>query len=154
MSRRLLIYVALTVTIVLIMSGCGKSSQDKNDETPAINIALDFNPKPAATGDSILLITLTKDAGDPINDATVSVRGNMNHAGMVPVLGDAENAPDDGVYSIPFEFTMGGDWYVVVSVTLADGTEITQEFDINGVSADGGMNMDSEMEMTEEADGA
>ena len=66
------------------------------------------------------MITLTDNDGNPVNDATLSIEGNMNHAGMVPVLRDADDGAE-GVYEVPFEWTMGGDWFVVVNVTLPNG---------------------------------
>ncbi len=63
----------------------------------------------------------------------------MNHAGMTPVLAepttDEADGNVDGVYHVPFAFTMRGDWIVTVSVVLADGTTFTQDFDLS-VTAD------------------
>ena len=44
----------------------------------------------------------------------------MNHAGMVPVIATADQAVD-GVFTLPFEWTMAGDWSVEASLALASG---------------------------------
>ena len=54
----------------------------------------------------------------------------MNHAGMRPVLGDA-TTDADGKATIPFQWMMGGDWIVTVSVTLPDDSEVSQEFNVS-----------------------
>ena len=62
--------------------------------------------------------------GEGVSGAHVHIHGDMNHAGMVPVLRDAvEQAP--GVYvAEDFELTMGGDWIIMAQVELADGESI------------------------------
>ena len=67
--------------------------------------------------------------GMPIDDAYLSVKGDMEHDGMMPVLTSAK-AGLDGEYVIPFEWTMGGDWIVTVDATLADGMQVTQDFNL------------------------
>ena len=144
-------YLMLLVMTAFVLVGCRESQQADDADDTGISIDVTFDPNPPTTGDATLLITLTNANGDPVNDATVAVRGDMNHAGMVPVNAEAGNA-SDGVYSIPFEWTMGGDWILTVTATLADDTVITEEVDVNGVTAvDGAMDM-SDMDMTEEAE--
>ncbi len=151
MTRRTLSFIGILIVTVLVLVGCRESQQTEDSGDADVTIDVAFEPDPPTTGESTLLITLTDADGDAINDASVAVRGDMNHAGMVPVNAEAGNA-SDGVYSIPFEWTMGGDWILTVTATLADDTVITEEVDVNGVTAvDGAMDM-SDMDMTEEAE--
>ena len=56
----------------------------------------------------------------------------MSHAGMAPVLASAtERAP--GVYAMPFAFTMRGDWALLVSVILTDGSRLERRIDVANV---------------------
>ncbi len=110
-------------------------------ENVLINLAL--NDDMAMVGDATLLVTVTDEDGTPINDATVSVRGDMTHAGMVPVIPDSVTTAEDGVYSIPFEFTMGGDWIITVDVTLANEETASVTYEVDGVGGDADMNMDN-----------
>ena len=79
-------------------------------------------------------VTLTDGAGKPVDGATVSVKGDMSHAGMQPVFGDTKSSTN-GVYRIPFEWTMGGDWFVLITGKLADGRKVKEKVDMPGVKS-------------------
>ncbi|MEZ4709933.1 MAG: copper chaperone PCu(A)C [Caldilineaceae bacterium] len=94
----------------------------------------------APAGGGQLSVEVADASGAPMTDATVSLEGNMNHAGMAPVMAegvtdDADGAAD-GVYHLPFEFSMNGDWIMTVSVKLADGATETHDIDAT-VTGDG-----------------
>lgn len=73
----------------------------------------------AATGPADVTLELT---GPGTAGAEVELTGDMTHAGMVPVISRMEET-GSGVYrSVDFRFTMGGDWMLLLDVTLADGT--------------------------------
>lgn len=144
MRRSTLAFALLLAALTAVVSGCRESQQaaTSNDD---VNFALEITPEPPTVGEATLLVTLTDNEGNPITDATVAVNGDMNHAGMVPVEREvSENT--DGVYEVPFEWTMGGDWILTVTAMLADDTTARQTFDVTGVSSDG-----SGMDMTDEA---
>lgn len=136
MKIRILIALCMSM---LILVGC-RQTNETTAENVLINVAL--NDDMAMVGDATLLVTVTDEDGTPINDATVSVRGDMTHAGMVPVIPDPVTTAEDGVYSIPFEFTMGGDWIITVDVTLANEETASVTYEIDGVEGDADMNMD------------
>jgi copper(I)-binding protein len=103
-------------------------------ETPAqadhnLNIMLEAAPE-GKDGDYLTVI-LRDAAGAPITDATVTLEGNMNHAGMVPLLTDGvQDATDgaaDGRYQMPLAFSMLGDWIMTVQVTRADGSVVSED---------------------------
>jgi hypothetical protein len=99
-------------------------------------------PDPAGYPGQVMRVQITDDTDAPVTDVTVSLEGNMNHAGMVPVLTesvlDEADGTTDGVYTIPFSFTMLGDWIVSVKVTPQDGEMVTRNIDLrateNGVT--------------------
>ena len=73
-------------------------------------------------------------AGRPLGGARVTLEGNMAHAGMRPVFAEAsESGP--GSYESALEFTMGGDWVVLVRLTRPDGRKIERQFDVKGVQS-------------------
>lgn len=131
--------VSLLILIVLVFAGCQRMGQSPGSDSTAehgdIQIAL--HPMPL---EETLAVVLTDAEGAPITDATVALEGNMNHAGMIPVLADpvADDADGDadGHYHLPFTFTMLGDWIVSVTVTLADGSSFTRNLDVQA-SSDG-----------------
>lgn len=119
-SRFLLIGV-----LFLLTTACnGRNSQQNNNTDIRIIVAVESTN----VGETSLIVTLTDTAGSPINDATVSVKGDMSHAGMVPVLAEVTGGGDNGVYKMPFEWTMGGDWVVTVEAALPDGRSTSQQF--------------------------
>lgn len=125
---------SLLLLLVLLLTACRESAQptptpEGFTPTPEIQIEMAVEPSPAATGDAVLVVTLHSPDGAPIADANVAARGDMNHAGMVPVFGQTSDNRD-GVYRIPFEWTMGGDWVVTLTVTLADGQQVERSYDM------------------------
>lgn len=114
--------------LVVLVSACARASNEP--EADGVEISLELEPDPAVVGEATVTVTLERADGEPVEDASVHVKGDMNHAGMVPVLADADHGPG-GVYTMPFQWTMGGSWVVTVEVTLADGTVVTRRFDVS-----------------------
>jgi hypothetical protein len=122
MSKRFFVLLLL----LFVLAGCRQQAEPTVNEN--VNIDLAFEPHEPTVGTSTVLVTLTDAAGNPINDATVNIRGDMAHAGMQPVLREI-SAGANGSYSSQYEWTMAGDWEVTVAVTLPDGTSAEQRFD-------------------------
>ena len=163
MSKRVIKLLIAFTLITLVAAGCRESNGD--DEITASNVEIGVEVETEAeslsVGEATLVVTVTNEDGDPVTDASIEVRGDMDHAGMVPVIREDITDNEDGVYRIPFEWTMGGDWIVVVEVTLPDETIAAQEFNFV-ITGDGDMDMDDmdmgdmdmgdmDMDMTEEA---
>ncbi len=134
-------FAVLGMTLLLV--GCALPPDGVGvQEDSNLNIMLEAAPE-GKDGDH-LIVMLTDAAGAPISDATVAMEGNMNHAGMVPVVTEGVQDGDDGVadghYRAPFAFTMLGDWIITVQVTHADGSVISQNLDVRvseaGVTGD------------------
>jgi hypothetical protein len=124
-STAIRIVVLLSILLTLLV-GCRQQAEPTPNAN--VNIDLSFAPDELAVGASTALVTLTDAAGNAINDATVNIRGDMNHAGMQPVIRDIASGAN-GIYSSEYEWTMAGDWEVTVTVTLPDGTSAEQQFD-------------------------
>jgi hypothetical protein len=121
-------YCLLLGLLVLALASCSRQSQQP---TPTSDYRFDLavEPEPAAVGQTVLLVTLTGPDGATIDEAQVSARGDMTHAGMTPSFG--EGIPEGkGRYRIPFVWTMGGDWLLTLHAVLPDGQEIEQTFDL------------------------
>ena len=130
MKRQAAIWIALLVA--LLSAGCGGTP-------PAATHDVQVTLEPAPAGEAYLIAVVNDADGAPITDATVALEGNMNHAGMVPVLSepvrDDADGTADGRYRVPFEFTMLGDWIMSVTVTKADGSEAKTDIDLNVADA-------------------
>jgi periplasmic copper chaperone A len=133
MARKINMRLALLFLLpVLLLFGCRNNPGDNTD----IDISIEISNESAAIGEpNPILVSLRDRAGNPINDAIVNLRGDMAHAGMSPVLAEATSGVN-GVYEIPFAFTMSGDWVLTVDVTLADGSSASRSFNIDGIGGE------------------
>jgi hypothetical protein len=102
----------------------------KTDETTDVKVELTVEPMPPSMGVASLELYLEDVEGNPIEGATLEVKGDMTHAGMEPVLGQFEEFAG-GYYHADFEWTMGGDWIVTVTGSLPDGRELIRTFEFN-----------------------
>jgi len=112
----------------LALAACAPEEQRDED----VHVTCAFSPSPPRMGPAVAEIELHDAAGAPLAAKSVHFEGNMNHAGMVPEIADAsEIAP--GRYKAEFEFTMGGDWFVVIDAQLADGRSVQRTIPVPAV---------------------
>jgi len=127
-------YIGLLL-LLLWVTACGATDESPNNA--AVQIAL--LPTPQGETTTILRVQLRNAAQEPITDATVRLEGNMNHAGMVPVIADpvtdSADGSTDGIYQAPFTLTMLGDWIITVAVELADGSQVTEDIPVTVTDA-------------------
>jgi copper(I)-binding protein len=125
--------VSLLILAILVFVGCQRAGDAPDAENADVQIAL--QPLPL---EDTLVVILTGADGAPLTDATVALEGNMNHAGMIPVLADAvaddADGAADGRYRLPFTFTMLGDWIITVTVTDADGSSFSRNLEVRAGS--------------------
>jgi hypothetical protein len=71
-----------------------------------------------------------------VSGARLRVEGHMAHPGMAPAVTDMTEAAA-GRYEARLPLTMGGEWTLVVSGTLADGQRVTWEHRVSVEGAEG-----------------
>jgi hypothetical protein len=114
----------------LIAAGC----REEAGSLPDVRVEAQVAPQPPRVGPATVILTLTDRSGKALTGAAVELEGNMSHPGMKPVFGRAsERAP--GRYQAPLEFTMGGDWFLLITATLPDGRKVREQVEIPGVRA-------------------
>jgi hypothetical protein len=116
------------LTAVLAAGGCGRGP----GELPDVQVTLAVEPDPPKVGPATATVELKGKEGKPIEGATLKLEGNMAHAGMKPVFASAKEEKP-GVYRAGLEFTMGGDWFILVDGKLADGRAFRKKIDVKGV---------------------
>lgn len=123
---------ALVLGLALGWSGCSPPAPDAG--AADVRVTLELAPRPPVEGPARAELRVADAAGAPLPGARVRLEANMNHAGMVPELALAADQ-GDGRYVADFEFTMGGDWYVLAELSLPDGRELSRTFPVPGVAA-------------------
>jgi hypothetical protein len=129
MSWRCLVALLL-VSLLLPALGCRHA-----DSAPEMNVTLTVEPDPPKVGQARLTLTVKDEAGSPVEGATLKLEGNMAHAGMKPVFADATEETG-GLYRANLEFTMAGDWFILIDGKLSDGRSFRKKIDVKGVKAE------------------
>lgn len=124
------ILAILGVLGVILAAGCGHNK--RADALDNIKLECKVTPEPPHVGQAVVTVELSKPDGKPLTGAKVQVEGNMNHAGMKPVFANAREV-HPGEYEARLEFTMRGDWFVLLNVTLPDGHTATRKVNVPGV---------------------
>lgn len=109
-------------------SGATGSVETSGASSVLLRTETETNP---VVGPSTVTVFVLNPDGSGVPGATVEVTGDMTHAGMVPVIDTAEEVRAGEYATRNFEFTMAGDWILTTDVTLADGTSLTDEIELN-----------------------
>ena len=120
LSRAQQVLAALLATLAVV--GCTRAARSA-DGAPDLALDLAIDPAPARVGPAEITLTLRDPGGLPVQGAALSLRGDMAHAGMIPVLADLAEA-EDGVYRAALSWTMAGDWTATIEGTLPDGRRL------------------------------
>lgn len=114
-----------------LLQGC---RGDDLGDLQGFRVDIAMAPTPPIVGPNRLVLSISDPEGNPVQGADVRLEGTMSHAGMVPVIRGAEEE-GGGRYRIDdFEFTMGGDWILLVHVTLPDGRTGTLRRDTRAIA--------------------
>lgn len=134
--------------MLLILTACGQESSAMTSPVN-VDITLQVETEPLSVGETTLLIALTDSSGSRVDGAKLQVHGDMDHAGMTVVNREAHESTN-GIYRVPFEWTMGGGWIVTVTAQLPNGSEISKtfEFFVEAVSSESIINRDNSTENT------
>lgn len=118
----------LFLVMCVSITGC----QSSGDAKPNITLNWEIKPSPPRVGKTTLNLTLRDSTDKLITGADVKLEGNMSHPGMKPVIANAEEV-EPGQYSAEINFTMAGDWFIIVTTSLGDSSEVEKQIKIPGV---------------------
>lgn len=128
---RLLAVTSLCLALIVVV-GCTRGQATNNE---AYDVQVRVQPDSPRVGPATVNVRILDENGSPVKGADVSVEGNMTHAGMVPVISSAPATSEGNYATRDFKFTMGGDWVITVTAKLPDGTKITRQIEVPGVSS-------------------
>jgi hypothetical protein len=121
----------ILLIILLLLAGCRRVGQN---DLADIGVNVTVNPNPPQVGQAVVTLTLSEAGGQPLTGAEVELEGNMTHAGMAPTLAQPDEV-SPGRYEAPLDFTMAGDWFILVRATLPDGRKLERQVNVPGVKA-------------------
>jgi hypothetical protein len=114
----------------LLASGCSKPVEPQS----AVAIEYGISPQPVRVGPVVVTVKLRDAAGQPVPGSRVNLEADMSHPGMAPVFGEVRQVAP-GQYQGSLEFSMPGDWVVLIHVRLPDGRKLERQVSVPGVTA-------------------
>jgi hypothetical protein len=124
-------------SIRLLLCACATTLLFTNCSRPAIpssavTIEHEISPEPARIGPVVITFRLADSFVKAVTGAHITLEGDMSHAGMAPVFGEAkEIAP--GLYQARLTLEMAGDWVILLHVVLPGGQKLERQIDVMGV---------------------
>lgn len=113
--------------VMVFAAGCTKSASPKSLAVTETSIT----PQPPYAGPITVNFKLANDS-KPLPGAHIALEGDMTHAGMAPVFGEAKEI-SPGQYQGQLTLSMGGDWVVLLHITLPNGQKVEKQISVNGV---------------------
>ena len=124
------LFCCLILACMGALAGCGRVQRATQGGNDGFTVAMTTEPAAPTVGQGLVVVTLRDPAGAPVEVARLDVEANMSHAGMVPVMGQADAGPG-GVYRVPMTWSMAGDWYLDVTFRLPDGRIVARRFPVS-----------------------
>jgi hypothetical protein len=127
-TRVLAVVLGFACAAILLAPGCSRPVEP----APVVAIEHEILPEPAWVGPARVTLKLADAAAQPVTGARITIEANMSHAGMSPLFAEAKES-DPGRYQAGVEFSMAGDWVILLHVTLPGGKKLERQFDVRGV---------------------
>jgi YtkA-like len=111
-----------------ILAGCQRSNQVSD----SLQIRYEIAPLPPRVGRAAITVHLADQQSVAVRGAQVSMEGNMSHPGMPPTFGQTREV-EAGEYRGTLDFTMPGDWAVLMHIALPGGGKVERQINVRGV---------------------
>lgn len=125
----LLCLLILITGVFAAAAACRSTPASASASQVALRLVTDKKVGPAAVE-----VTIRSADGSPLGGAQVALRGDMNHAGMKPVMVQMREVSRGTYLADDFKFTMAGDWLLTVEAVLPGGEKVERTFDVPGVT--------------------
>jgi hypothetical protein len=128
--------VASALVCGILGTACDRSPRDPGP--PAINdVTVEWKMTPTPTGVGVLTlaeVTLRDGERRLVRGATIQIEGHMSHPGMAPVIVPATER-GEGIYAAQLQFSMNGEWVLLVTGSLPDGRRLSRQVAVANVKA-------------------
>ena len=119
--------ILLGLTVCLIAAACTRPAQARD-----LKFEWTLTPAPVSVGRARLQLRVLDAAGGPVRGAQLQIEAQMSHPGMVPLVVVATER-SEGLYEAELQFSMGGDWILVVEGSLSNGARVHHRIDVPNV---------------------
>jgi len=127
------VILACSLATACAAPGCDVHWDRQTESSGAINVSWTLDPSPPLAGTPIVVrLTLRDRDHTPVTGARLRLEGLMSHPGMAPITAPVTER-GNGEYEAPLQFTMAGDWVLIVTGELSGGGQIKKQIEINGV---------------------
>jgi hypothetical protein len=109
----------------VLMTACRPRSEPRRN----LQVEWSVAPAPARVGRAALAVTLRDADGHPAIGAILRVEAQMSHPGMAPDSAALEEL-GGGRYDAIVQFTMPGDWILLIRGSLSNGTAVEHRIDV------------------------
>jgi hypothetical protein len=124
--------LAAGLIALALLPACTRASEP-TDQAPEIRVEFELPASERQVGRQEFNLRLVDRQEIVIHGAQVELRGDMSHAGMVPVLASGREG-SQGNYEVPFEWTMAGDWLLTLTAELPDGRTLLRTYQVTVTS--------------------
>jgi hypothetical protein len=118
--------------LVLLVAIGAAPAACRHPDVRADDVSVEWRLTPAAPvvgRTTTAELTLRDGAGAMVSGATLQLDARMSHPGMAPISAPAVERRA-GAYQADLQFTMRGDWLLLVTGTLPDGRRVERRLDI------------------------
>jgi YtkA-like len=133
-SRRREQLVAAAFFCGILNAACDRFPREPGPP-PVNDVTVEWKMTPTPTGVGVVTlaeVTLRDGERRPVRGATLQVEGHMSHPGMAPVIVQATER-SEGVYAAQLQFSMNGEWIVIVTGNLSDGRRLSRRVAVANV---------------------
>lgn len=114
--------ILCALALLMLLAACRRQSRSSSD------LRLEVSVKSLLVGETQVIARLRDQNGQAVDKpGRLSLRGDMDHAGMAPVFAEA-SAAVNGVFTLPFEWTMAGSWILEAQLNMPSGDGLTETF--------------------------
>ncbi len=119
--------ILLALTVCVIVAACTRPAQARD-----LKFEWTLTPARVSVGSARLQLRVLDAAGGPVRGAQLHIEAQMAHPGMMPLVVVATER-SEGLYEAELQFSMGGDWILIVEGSLSNGARVHHRIDVPNV---------------------